>query len=246
MSKRSDQAEKSRVSKLKRIVFWVGTVCCLQLLVVGAVGVMRGSSVQSWTPAVIFLVGAFLLIPFHRRHKGVSFLSSLCLIVLAVVGASQGRHQKRGEELYEEGKYEEAITELRQEIDTWYLRLTYNHEEAPSLLKIAQCQSQMGRFGEARETYRRIEETFRGYHKDRAQAEGATMEAKLAEIEDLEKDLAAAEDNMARAMVHFDLALAYRQLTCHAKVIEHYEAVQKLDAPERLKESAKKFADKLR
>ncbi len=224
----------------------MGLVCCLQFLLVGAVGVMRGSSVQSWTPAVIFLMGAFLLIPFHRRHKGISFLSSLCLIVLAVVGASQGRHQKRGEELYEEGKYEEAITELRQEIDTWYLRLKYNYHEAPSLFQIAQCQSQLGRFEEARETYREVEEKFRGFQKDRAQMAGATVETKLVEIEDLNKKLAEASDDSGRAQVHFDLALAYRELTCDQKAIETLEAIQKLDAPERFKESARKFADKLR
>lgn len=236
----------ARTLWFKRAIFWLGLACCFQFLIFGLVGVVRGYSVQSWAPAWIFLAGFFLLLPFQSRHKGASFFSSLCLIVFAVSGASQGRHQKRGEELYKAGSYEEAMTELRREIDTWYLRLTFNHNEAASLYQIAECQSQLERFGEARETYRKIEETFRGYYKDRARVAGTTVETTLTEIEGLENDLAAAEDDSARVQVHFDLALTYRKLTCTAKAIEHYEIIQKLEVPDRVKESAKKYADQLR
>jgi DNA-binding SARP family transcriptional activator len=46
-------------------------------------------------------------------------------------------------------------------------------------------------------------------------------------------------------MIHFDLALAYRVVTCTAKAIDHYESIAELDAPEPLKQAAKKFVDKL-
>lgn len=247
MTTQNDLPEKKKSpSRLKQWVLGLAVVCLLVFVVGGVVGVVRGYSVQSWVPVWICLVGVVLLIPFQRRHSWASFLSSACLIVFALVGIGQGDHQRQGEVLYEEGKYEEAITEFRREIETWYLRLQFNSHEAPSLFQIAQSQSQLGRFEEARETYREVEEKFRGFYKDRAQIAGATVENKLAEIDELNKKLAEASDGSGQAQVHFDLALAYRELTCDQKAIEHYEAIQKLDAPERFKESAKKFADKLR
>lgn len=241
----SDRPEES-TSTLARVMVWSGIGCCLQFFVFGVVGVVRGYSVQSWAPVWICLAGIALLIPYQARRKGASFLSSFCLIVFALVGIGQGGHQEEGEKLYDAGKYEEAIIELRREIDTWYLRLRFNYHEAASLFKIAECQSQLGQFEKARRTYREIEDKFRGYYQERAKAAGETMEAKLAEIGDLENRLAEEPDDRAGAQVHFDLALAYRELTCSAKAIEHYEAIQKLDAPEQFKESAKKFADQLR
>lgn len=137
------------------------------------------------------------------------------------------------------------MVEFRREIDTWYLRLQFNHKEAASLYRIAECQSQLEQFAETRETYREVEENYRGFYKDRAKVAGNTMEGTLVEIEDLEKALAEASDDKDRAMVHFDLALAYRELICTKKAIAQYEMIQALEAPEPLKESAKRLADKL-
>lgn len=245
-NKSGSKVRNRPVSPLKRMILALGSVCLLQFLICGIIGVVRGYSVQSWIPIWVGLAGVVLLIPFQARHNGTSYLSSLFIIIFALVGIGQGKHKTEGEKLYEAGKHEEAMSEFRQEIDTWYLRLQYNYHEAPSLLLIAQCQSQLGRFDEAREAYREIEETFRGYHKDRAQVDGAKVEGNLAKITALEKALAEASDDNARSQVHFDLALVYREMPCAAKAMEQYEAIQKLDADERFKESAKKFADELK
>ena len=234
------------MSKFKRIMLSLGVACCLQYFILGAVGVMRGYSIQSWAPIWICLAGIFLLIPFHSRFKWASFLTSVCLIVFGIVGTSQWKHRDKGEELYEAGDYEKAIIELRQELDTWYLRLEFNHHEAVSLFKIAECQSQLGRFEEALDSYREIEEKFRGHYHDRAHMTGKTVEDKLAEIVGFEKALNEATNDQARAMIHFDLALAYREVTCFSKAMEHYKMVQELDAPERLKKVADKYANQLR
>jgi tetratricopeptide (TPR) repeat protein len=240
----SDRSEKS-TSRFKQVLLCLGVVCCLQFLIFGVVGVVRGVSVQSWVPIWILIAGLVLLMPFSARHRWASFLSSFCLIVYALVAINQGKYQKQGEELYDTGKYEEAMVEFRREIDTWYLRLQFNHKEAASLYRIAECQSQLEQFAEARETYREVEENYRGFYKDRAKVAGNTMEGTLVEIEDLEKALAEASDDKDRAMVHFDLALAYRELICTKKAIAQYEMIQALEAPEPLKESAKRLADKL-
>lgn len=238
------QEEKPRFS-LKRLMFWAGMACLLQFLVFGLVGVIRGYSVQSLAPIWVALVGVVLLMPFDARSRWAGFLSSLCLLVFALVGIGQGKNHKEGEKLYEAGKFEEAMVEFRQEIDTWYLRLKFNYHEGQSLFRIAECQSQLGRFDEALKSYREIETNLRGYQQDRARKTGNTMETKLAEIEEFKKALAEATGDEARAMIHFDLALAYRVLVCNAKAVEHYEAIQALDAPAPLRESAKKYADKL-
>ncbi len=226
-------------------MYWAGMACFLQFVVFGLVGVIRGYSVQSFAPIWIALIGVVLLMPFGARDKWAGSLFSLCLLFFGLGSIPQGENQKEGEKLYEAEQYEEAITRFRQEIDTWYLRLRFNPHEGQSLFKIAECQAQLGRFEEARKSYREIEENFRGFRKDRAREAGQTLETKLIEIEGFEKAFAEAPDDQARAMIHFDLALAYRVVICTAKAIDHYESIAKLDAPEPLKKSAKKFADKL-
>jgi len=224
---------------------WVGLACLLQFLVFAGIGVARGYSIQNWAPLWIMLAGVFLVMPFARTHAMVSFLSSASLILFALVAISQGGHGNKGDELYESGKFADAMMEYRKEIDTWYLRLCYNYHEAPCMDGIARCQSQLEEFGEARETYAAMRSMFRGYYKKRAEEELVALDANLAKVAELEKILAGEEDDEGKASLLFDLALVHRKLNCTRRAIQQYEKIQSLKIDERFKEQARKFVEEL-
>lgn len=236
----------TRASGFKRVVLWVALACCLQFLVFGLVGVVRGYSVQSWIPSWVLLAGFVLLIPISLKHKRVSILFPALLILFSLVGMSQGKHEEQAEALQEKGKHEEAIGEFRKEIDTWYHRLRFNSHEATSLFGIASSHAQLEQFEEARETYLEMTHKCRGYYRGRAEEERIAMDSNLAKVRDSEKLLAEATDDGQRALLLFDLALVYRALNCPGKAIEQYETIQTLDVPESRKEQAGRFAEKLR
>jgi tetratricopeptide (TPR) repeat protein len=235
-----------RTSPFRRAILWVGLACCLQFLVFGVVGVVRGYSVQSWIPQWLLLAGFLILIPFSWKHRMASLMTSGMLLLFALVSLSQGKHAQRGEELYEAGKYGEAIVEYRKEIDTWHHRLMFNHREAACMFGIAECHSQLEQFADARDTYVEMTRRFHGYYKGRAEQALLDLDANLAKVRDHEKRLADIADAEEEALLRFDLAIVYRQLTCSSKAIEQYEAIQALDIPEPFKEQARKFAGKLR
>lgn len=231
---------------IKRAILLAGLACFLQFYVFAGIGVARGYSIQSWAPIWIMLAGVFLLMPFHRKHHVLSFLSSAAIIVYALVSLSQGRHHEKGKYLYVTGEFADAAVAYRKEINTWYLRLIHNHREAPCMFGIAQCQSQMEQFEEARETYAAMTSMFRGYYKTRAEDELAALDSNLQKVAELEKAIAAEEDEQERAMLLFDLALAYRGLNCSGKAIEQYEKIQSLEIDERFQKQARRFAGALR
>lgn len=237
---------REQPSWFKRVLLWVGLACLLQFLVFGAIGIARGYSIQSWAPLWIMLAGVMLLMPFSRKKGLVSILPSAFILLYALVSLSQGRNKDKGDELYEAGKFADATVEYREEIDTWYHRLYYNHEEGPSMDGIARCQSQLEQFGEARGTYAAMTSMLRGFYKKRAEDALTTLDAKLAKVAELEKSLAAEGDDKEKTMLLFDLALTYRELNCTKQAIQQYERIQSLEIDERLQKQARKFAEKLR
>ena len=237
---------RDKLSRFKRVVLWVGLACLLQFLVFAGIGVVRGYSIQSWAPMWIMLAGVLLVMPFHRTHAMVSFLSSASLLLFALVAISQGGHRDKGDELYEAGKFADAMMEYRKEIDTWYLRLCYNHHEASCMDGIARCQSQLEEFGEARETYAAMTSMLRGFYKKRAEEELTALDANLLKVAELEKSLAAEEDDKEKTMLLFDLALTYRGLNCTKRAIQQYERSQSLEIDERFHKQARRFAEELR
>lgn len=237
---------RAKLSRFKRFILWVGLACLLQFLVFAGIGVVRGYSIQSWAPIWIMLAGVILAMPFHRVHGMVSFLSLVSLLLSALVAISQGGHRDRGDELYEAGRFADAMMEYRKEIDTWHLRLCYNSHEAACMDGIARCQSQLEEFGGARETYADMTSMFRGYYKKRAEEELVALDANLAKVAELEKSLAAEEDDKEKAMLLFDLALTYRGLNCTKKAIQQYERIQSLEIDERFQKQARRFVEELR
>jgi hypothetical protein len=65
-------------------------------------------------------------------------------------------------------------------------------------------------------------------------------------VAELEKSLAAEEDDKEKTMLLFDLALIYRGLNCTKKAIQQYERIQSLEIDERFQKQARSFAEELR
>ena len=189
--------------------------------------------------------GVLLVMPFSLKHSMGSLLPLGTWLVIAPFLIPQGRHREKGDELYEAGKFADAMAEYRKEIDTWHLRLSHNIHEGPGMLGIARCQSQLEQFGEARETYADTTSMFRGYCKERAAEELVTLDANVAKVAELEKSLAAEEDDKEKASLLFDLALVYRRLTCTRKAVEQYERIQSLEIDDRFKKQARRYAEEV-
>lgn len=234
---------------------WAGLICIGQFFVFAAIGVIRSYSIQSWTPHWILLGGIILLLPCLNRFgwltgdkksqkwsSRTSSLVSFCIILISVVGILQGRNYELGKKFYEQKNYKAAITMYQKEIDTWYLRLTYNYREDMSLFGIAQSYCQLGDFEQARKTYQRLVEMSRGYYKGRGQDELAELDRELKKIAAYEEQLDNTTDDQQKAQVLFDLALAYRKIECGQKAREQYALIQDLDIRESRKEQAKEFA----
>lgn len=222
----------------------LGLACCLQYLFFGIVGVARGYSIQSWVPTWVMLIGVFMLMPFSKKKIG--HLTSGLIILMSVVSMLQGRYESKGEELYELEKYNEAISEYRKEIDTWYLRIRYNYHEDMAMFGIAQCYSQLGQFEKCRETYTQMVGISRGYYQGRAEDELLELEENLIKIIDYETEMEKEMDDSDRAAILFDLARVYRRMPCSAKSIEQYELIEALDVREATKDQARAFADDMR
>lgn len=218
--------------------------CCLQYLFFGIVGVARGYSVQSWIPTWVMLVGIFMLMPFSNKKIG--YLTSGLIVLMSVISMLQGRHEPKGDEFYELEKYNEAISEYRKEIDTWYLRLQYNYREDVAMFGIAQCYSQLGRFKESRETYAEMVEISRGYYQGRAEKELLELDENLKKIIGYEREMEKEMDDSDKAAILFDLARVYRWMPCSAKSIEQYELIDALDVREATKDRSRAFADDMR
>ena len=157
-------------------------------------------------------------------------------------GIQHGRYRKQADELYKQKNYSAALEMYQKEIDTWYLRLTYNYNETISLFGIAESQCQLGNFEQARQTYQRLINMSRGYYKGRGQDELNELDTELKNIAAYQEQLDNTADDSQKAHILFDLALAYRKIECGQKAREQYALIQTLNAHDMQKEQAKKFA----
>jgi len=243
MMNASDATEPNRdralLPLLKKIILTIGIACCVQFILFGIIGVVRGFSVQSWTPAWVLLIGVFIMLPFRQF----SYLSSGMIIVLSLISINQGKYQTRGDDLYDQGQYTAAMSQYRKEVDTWYLRLRYNYNDGPSMLGLAKCCAQLGQFEKSRETYAKMVEIFHGYYGERADSELYQYSESLRKIKEYDTRLAQEADDDSKAATLFDLALIYRSMPCFQKAREQYQLIQDLDVRETMKEQARKFSD---
>ena len=246
----------------------VGLVCIGQFFVCSMIGVIRGYSVQSRCPQIIFLIGIFdLLIPFFwltllgkgrcPQYLRISYLISFSLIYVSVIGILQGRFYDIGDDLFDKGRYSAAIEYYQKELNTWYLRLNYNYHESHCLRKIDKClfniardHCQDGDFDKAGKVYRQVvvrndKIDYSKYYLERSAREVDELDRELKNIAVLQEKLAGEVSDNHKAMTLFDIAIAYRRIECDKKAVEQYDIIQTLDIYEGLIENAKKFKAKL-
>lgn len=227
---------------LKKALFLIGLICCIQFFIIGILGAARGYSIQSYVPSYISQLGILILLCIGPIDVKKSFAISTMLIYICIIGMPQGRYDKNGQLLYKQKNYLGALKEFEKECETWYLRLKYNYHEETSLFGIAKCYSQLEEFDKAKLTYEKMIRQFDDYYKKRAEESLQTLKKGLVDIDEYEKRFASLEDDKEKSGLLFDLALIYRDMYCDIKAIECYERVQDLDGWDSRKEQAKEFA----
>lgn len=268
----SQKASKKHVSPLfilRWVLIFIGLCCCLQFIVVGIIGVVRGYSVQGFWPIQIMFAGVlFLLLLAPRRSKEIKkkaiFYLAIFMIMYAVlIRKPQGDHYKRGEEYYAQGRYQKALQEFKKETQTWYLRLDYNHNAPSAMLLMAETYCQLADFDKARETYKLIlRRRYRYYQRKRAGTGlgrlerglkiASKYEAWVSGEADFPYDLADEEfekfsrPELTEAYILYDIASAYQyDVNYYAKALEVYRKIVDMEISESTKERARKNIDKL-
>lgn len=242
-----------KMSLWMKVFVFVGLVCTGQFFVCSLIGLFRGYSVQSLWPVWIMLGGVFILLGAKSngtlicnykavKRSWMSYLVSFSLIYFSIIGILQGRFRNIGDDLFDKGEYSAAIGYYQKEIDTWYLRLKYNHNEDSSLFSVAESYCQMEDFDQARKTYLLVAERSKGYYKDRSTGEAVELDLELKNIANLQEQLAGEVADDDKADILFDIALAYRGIECNKKAKEQYAIIQTLDVREGFIENAKKFS----
>ncbi len=251
-----NKQEKVSFTTTDKMIIFLSLACIAYYLTCSAIGVIRGFSVQTRWPQIIGLAGfLFLIAPsykfiWHNQNhpflQKLSLISSLFMIYMMLPEFFQGRYYQSGDELFKQRNYSAALAEYQKEIDTWFLRLKYNHTEAPSMYRTGQCYAQLGDFDKAREIYQKTADCFHGHYRERAVESLDELDAILPEIKNHQKMLASLDDDGKKANLLFDIALLYRRLECDQKAVEQYNAIQKLNTLESSKELALKFAQELK
>lgn len=259
---------KSTLLTLRRVLIFIGLCGCFQLLVVGLIGVARGYSVQGFWSEWIAIASVFCLIflapPQKENRKNVIFyIVIFTLMYSSIVGIAQSRYKRPGKKYYEQGRYHEALQELKKQMQTWYLRLKYNPYEDGAMEMMAKTYCQLQDFDKARETYKLIMRRYPGFY-------AANAEGYLADIEDGLKIAVKYEDwvsgekefpydladeqlksfkwkpEQMKPSILYDVALAYwGDLNCYAKALEVYRKVVDMDIDESWKELARGQIEKL-
>jgi len=268
----SQKASKKQVSPLfiiRWVLIFIGLCCCLQFIVVGIIGVVRGYSVQGfWSSFVMYGGTLFLLLLTPRRSKKIKKKAIFCFVPIMIMYAilirkPQGDHYRRGEEYYAQGRYQKALQEFKKETQTWYLRLDYNHNESIAMLLMAETYCQLADFDKARETYKLIlRRRYQYYQRKRAGTGLGRLERGLKIVEkyeawvsgeaDFPYDLADEEfekfsrPELTKAHILYDIASAYQDdVNYYVKAVEVYRKIVDMDIPESTKERARKNIYKL-
>jgi pentatricopeptide repeat protein len=222
------------------LVFLIGGICCcLQFLIIGLIGVVRGYPIESYLPFHIMLIGSIILVFLGLTSKKsiVWVLGFFSLICPSIIENQQTSYHIKGEEFYAHKQYEEAIKEFRKETETWYLRFAYNAYEVPALNRMVKSYCQLGDFNEALNILSLIAKRHPGVSNYYANKEIARIEAALIKVNNIDTS---SLEKQTDIVVLYDLARTYRyDLGCDAKAIEIYKRIVNMPIDDKLKEEAK-------
>lgn len=192
-----------------RFIGILSLLMIIQFFVVGLFGVARGYSVQSYIPTGFLLVGALLAIPAFGTKRIWLMVLVVWIMVLGVGGSVfAGHHVIRGEELYESGRFEEALATLEKEF-SWYLNFIHDVEQEDAELLIAQSHCQLGQYDEALKRYDQVQRRYTGLYKRLASKGAQGLREGLQAVAKYEaEEVQMTVDRKVDALIK--LAMAYR------------------------------------
>lgn len=222
----------------------------LPVLLSAILGVIRGYSVQiDWLRWIVYSsAGATLCLLSIMKRAG--YKKAVCLVFIfvfcvfiPVAKINVEKHERKGRELYKEGRYEEALPEFMAEVETWYLRLYRNSSESSAMYYLARTYSQLGDFHEAAETYMLVIDRYDDFYASEAKYSLEELESGLEELNKLSEVI---ESGKGDFVVFQKVAEIYEdQLNCHAKAQEYYHKALECDAEDFLKKIVKKRLEAL-
>ena len=241
----TDRKEVTKVNPTISVVGWVlmivGVVCCSLFLITGFIGVVCGYSVRlfftMWImKAAMICMWPCIILPKFRKSVIISNVFCVMIIYYSLIGMPQGRYLRRGREFYEQGRYQKALIEFKEETQTWYLRLKYNIDERIAMRMMAKAYCRLGDFDNARDTYKLIIDRYPGHYADRAEKDLLRLNNGL-------KIVAKYPDQVPGGkFFHLDLyniAGTYQyDLNCYTKAMEVYKKIIDMDIPDERKELA--------
>ncbi len=149
----------SEIVVLRWVLTIIGICCCLQYLLFGIIGVVRGYSTHGLWSLWLLLLGIVpvFAVPRFKGLLSIPLIMVTYLIILHVLFTGQLKHMKAGHEYSRQGQYQEALREftLASSSEAWYLRLNHRYSSFDEriLLKIARTSGKLGDLDKAREVY---------------------------------------------------------------------------------------------
>jgi tetratricopeptide (TPR) repeat protein len=230
---------------LRLFLIITGTLCCLQFIIVGFIGVIRGYSVQSSWPHYIVWAWVICAILMHGRGIklwGFTVPAVMVIFIIIPMMLVDGKHYYKGSEYYRQDKYDLAINEFRKEAEPWYRRLDYNMHEDSAFFEMAGSYYRMGNYDKAREIYLLIQQRYPFWGANAAESI-KSIDSGLQKVKEYD---ALPEDKKNDPSTLFSLALVYEyNLKSRSKAMEIYTKIVDMPIDDGYKKSAQKAIQEL-
>jgi tetratricopeptide (TPR) repeat protein len=241
LQENKELTQKAKKKPLLKLLAFIGICCCLQFLIVGLIGVIRGYTTNTILSDVIFVVGLFFILPYYPRQKRPDiciYFISFMIVYTSLIGLSQGRYIKKAEAYYSAGQYQQALQTYEKEVQTWYHLLKYNYHERIAMNMIAKTYCQLEDFDSAHDTYNLMLDRYSGeYYAGLAQERLVKLEKGLKIVACYPEQV---PETKGVPVDLYDIAITYQyDLNCHTKAREVYKRIIDMDIPDDWKELAK-------
>lgn len=241
---KNSNIQKTKKTLVLKLLAFLGICCFLQFVVVTAIAVVRGYSVESDVSNVsnaVFLAGIFLILPYYSRQRRKTIAGcfiSLWMIYNLLVNLPHGGYLDKGNVYYLQGQYPQALQACKKEAQTWYRRLRHNPHEKSAMLAMAKTYCQLEDFDNARVTYKLVIARYSGSYPQRAEDNLKRLEKGLLLVADYSGQV---PEGLEDVWKWYDLARTYQyDLICYKKALEVCRQIIDMNISEELKELARK------